>query len=221
MPKVKISEFDVNPDNNTDINNINIAEGCAPSGINNAIRQLMSDLKEFQSGSGGDPFNGAVNGAVNGTVGATTPSTGSFTTLAASSTVSGAGFSNYLASPPAIGGTAPAAGAFTTVAASGNITMSGTGHIKLPVGTTAERTGSPANGMFRYNSTLASFEGYVDGAWGGVGGAQAGGVIYENGTTISSNYTLTTGKNGFSVGAITIASGVTVTVPSGQRWVVL
>jgi hypothetical protein len=80
MAKTKISEFDVDPANNTDINNINIAEGCAPSGINNAIRQLMSDLKEFQTGAGGDPFNGAING----TVGATTPSTGAFTTLSAS-----------------------------------------------------------------------------------------------------------------------------------------
>jgi len=54
MPKTKISEFDVDPSNNTDINSINIAEGCAPSGINNAIRQLMSDLKEWQDGSSGD-----------------------------------------------------------------------------------------------------------------------------------------------------------------------
>jgi hypothetical protein len=46
--------------------------------------------------------------ALNGTVGATTPSTGAFTTLSASSTVSGTGFSTYLASPPAIGGTTPA-----------------------------------------------------------------------------------------------------------------
>jgi hypothetical protein len=80
MPKVKISEFDIDPANNTDINSINIAEGCAPSGINNAIRQLMSDLKEFQTGGAGDPFNGAVNG----TVGATTANTGAFTTLSAS-----------------------------------------------------------------------------------------------------------------------------------------
>jgi hypothetical protein len=121
MAKVKISEFDVNPDNNTDINNINIAEGCAPSGINNAIRQLMSDLKEFQTGAGGDPFNGAVNG----TVGATTPNTGAFTTLSASSTVSGTGFSTYLASPPAIGGTAAAAGAFTSLSASGAFSANG------------------------------------------------------------------------------------------------
>lgn len=57
---------------------------------------------------------GTIN---NASVGATTPSTGAFTTLSASSTVSGAGFSTYLASPPAIGGTAPAAGSFTTISA--------------------------------------------------------------------------------------------------------
>lgn len=87
MAKTKISEFDVDPANNTDINSINIAEGCAPSGINNAIRQLMSDLKEFQTGAGGDPFNGAVNG----TVGATTPASGAFTSLSASGAFSANG----------------------------------------------------------------------------------------------------------------------------------
>ena len=51
MSKTKISEFSTTPGDNTDINGINIAEGCAPSGINNAIRQMMSDLKEWQSGS--------------------------------------------------------------------------------------------------------------------------------------------------------------------------
>lgn len=51
MAKTKISEFDTNPDLNTDINSINIAEGCSPAGINNAIRQLMSDLKDWQSGA--------------------------------------------------------------------------------------------------------------------------------------------------------------------------
>jgi len=56
-------------------------------------------------------------GPHNGTIGATTANTGAFTTLSASSTVSGTGFSTYLASPPAIGGTAPAAGTFTTAKA--------------------------------------------------------------------------------------------------------
>lgn len=69
--------------------------------------------------SGGTITNAPISG-----------STGSFTTLAASSTVSGAGFSTYLAAPPAIGGTTPAAGAFTTLAASGLITPTSTIGIK-------------------------------------------------------------------------------------------
>lgn len=56
MAKTKISEFDLIPANNTDIDSINIAEGCAPSGINNAIRELMSQLKAQQDGSSGDTF---------------------------------------------------------------------------------------------------------------------------------------------------------------------
>jgi len=59
------------------------------------------------------------------------------------------------------------------------------------------------------------------GGSGSGGGASANGCIYQNNTNITSNYTMSTGTNGFSVGPITIASGVTVTVPSGQRWVVL
>jgi len=82
--------------------------------------------------------------AAPGTIGSTTPSTGAFTTLSASSTVSGAGFSTYLASPPAIGGTAAAAGSFTTLAASS--TVSGTGMTNRfaapgPIGSTTPSTG--------------------------------------------------------------------------------
>jgi hypothetical protein len=72
----------------------------------------------------GTPASGTVTNLtgtasinINGTVGATTATTGAFTTLSASSTVSGTGFSTYLASPPAIGGTVAAAGTFTTATA--------------------------------------------------------------------------------------------------------
>ena len=49
----------------------------------------------------------------------------------------------------------------------------------------------------------------------------AGGAIVINKTTISANYTIASGTNGFSVGPITISSGYAVTVSSGQRWVVI
>jgi hypothetical protein len=54
MPKTKISEYNSNQALNTDINSINIDEGCAPSGINDAIRTLMAQLKNFQDGTSGD-----------------------------------------------------------------------------------------------------------------------------------------------------------------------
>jgi microcystin-dependent protein len=67
MAKTKISEFDTIPANNTDIDSINIAEGCAPSGINNAIRELMSQLKDQQTGASADNFTVGGNLAVTGT----------------------------------------------------------------------------------------------------------------------------------------------------------
>ena len=72
-------------------------------------------------------------GSLNGSVGASIPNTGAFTTLSASSTVSGTGFSNYLASPPAIGGTTAAAGTFTNLAYTGTLTGS-TGVINIGSG---------------------------------------------------------------------------------------
>jgi len=57
-----------------------------------------------------------------GTIGSGTANSGAFTTLSASSTVSGTGFSTYLASPPAIGGTTAAAGTFTTLSGTTSVT---------------------------------------------------------------------------------------------------
>jgi hypothetical protein len=68
MPKVKISEFSSTPANNTDIDGINIAEGCAPSGINDAIRELMSQLKDWQAGLSGDVTVVAAGGTGVGTL---------------------------------------------------------------------------------------------------------------------------------------------------------
>jgi hypothetical protein len=103
----------------------------------------------------------------------------------------------------------------------GEGTFSGTGQVKLPAGTTAQRSGSPVDGMLRYNSDLDSFEGYADGLWGGIGGAQAGGAIMTNKSTASVSYTIAAGENGLSVGPVTISDGTTITVADGQRWIIL
>lgn len=180
-------------------------------------------------------------------------------------------------------------------------TFTGTGQLKLPVGTTAQRSTTPVNGMIRFNSTTDQYEGYISaggavistithvgalatlttatphglntgdtvfitgctpidyngtytvtvtsnveftytmaatpatdatvvgtyiyGAWGSLGGGATGGggdqVFVENAVTVTKNYTLTANKNAESVGPITVNSGVTVTVPANQRWVIL
>ncbi len=99
-----------------------------------------------------------------------------------------------------------------------------TGAARLPSGTTAERPVYAAAGFFRHNSSLARFEGYTGSAWSSVGGASGGGndsVFYENGQTVTTSYTITTGSSAMSTGPITINSGAVVTIPSGSRWVIL
>ena len=143
---------------------------------------------------------------------------------------------------------------------------SSTGSAVLPVGTTAQRDGSPTNGYLRYNTTTSQFEGY-SGAWASVGGAEISNdtstsstlyplfasatsgtattvktsnakLLYQpstgelqstvlhalnglvvNAQTISTSYTIS--ANAMSAGPVSVGSGVTITVSSGARWVVV
>lgn len=106
-----------------------------------------------------------------------------------------------------------------------NPTFTGTEFMLIPKGTTAERPLVPVNGEMRYNTTTSQFEGYQGGAWGQLGGGATGGggdeVFVENARVVTVNYTLSTGKSAESVGPITVNSGITVTIPSGERWIIL
>ena len=106
-----------------------------------------------------------------------------------------------------------------------NPTFTGSEFMLIPKGTTAERPAVPVDGEMRYNTTTNQFEGYQGGAWGQLGGGATGGggdeVFVENARVVTVNYTLSTGKSAESVGPVTINSGVTVTIPSDERWVIL
>ena len=106
-----------------------------------------------------------------------------------------------------------------------NPVFGGTGFMLIPKGTTAQRPVSPVNGYMRYNTDTNQFEGYQGGEWGQLGGGATGGggdeVFVENSRVVTTNYTIPAGKSAESVGPITINSGITVTVSSGERWVVL
>ena len=124
-----------------------------------------------------------------------------------------------------VGATTPSTGAFTTLSTTSDGIFGGSGQITLPNGTTAQRSGSPASGMIRFNTSYSQFEGYTGSAWGSIGGGATGGgsdqVFVQNGQSVTTSYTIPTGKNASSVGPISVNSGITVTIPSGSRWVVL
>lgn len=101
-----------------------IPVGSIPTGNGTSALNLVAAGSAgnmlISNGAGAQPSFGTVPvitaGSINGTpIGATNPNTGAFTTLSASGTVSGAGFSNYLLTPPAIGSTTPNQGRFTSV----------------------------------------------------------------------------------------------------------
>lgn len=107
---------------------------------------------------------------------------------------------------------------------SSDLVFSSNGAVTMPSGTTGEQPGSPQAGMIRYNVTTNTFEGYGS-SWGSIGGGATGGggdeVFVENDQTVTTSYTISSGKNAMSTGPLTINSGVVITVPSGARWVVL
>jgi len=55
----------------------------------------------------------------------------------------------------------------------------------------------------------------------GTAAGQKNGVFTENSQTLSSNYTVTTGKSAMAAGPVTIAAGVTVTIPANSRLVIV
>jgi len=134
MAKTKISEYSSTANNNTDINSINLAEGMAPSLVNNAIRQLMAQLKNFQDGSAGDNVTVGGNLSVTGT----STLTGTLTATAGLSgplTSSSATITGGTINGAVIGGSSAQAITGTTVTAStgfvggltGNVTGNTTG----------------------------------------------------------------------------------------------
>ena len=104
-----------------------------------------------------------------------------------------------------------------------------TAGVRVPVGTDSDRPAADtANiGMIRFNTTIGMFEGYTGDGWiefsrkvSAVGGG-TNKVFQENETLITEDYTITEGKSAMSVGPITMAAGVTITIPAGKRWVIL
>ena len=105
------------------------------------------------------------------------------------------------------------------------IDPNGTGNVALGNFTfDADQTvgSSQDNYVLTYDHSSTSIS--LEASAGGGGGATGGGsdeIFYENGQNVTTDYTITNGKNAMSAGPITINSGVTVTVGSGETWTVV
>jgi hypothetical protein len=175
-------------------------------------------------------------------IGGVAANTAAFTTLSASNTVSGQGFIDYFASPPVIGGTAANAASFTTISGDGfgisNITAA-----NITAGTLGVPRGGTGLGTLSNNSVVLG-NGTSEVKF--VAPGTTGNVLTSDGTTwtsatpaasglpavgntsiglfnvnITANANIASGQNGLSVGPVATANGVTVTVASGQRWVII
>lgn len=144
MPKTKISEFSVTPGDNTDIDGINIDEGCSPANLNNALRELMSQLKDFQVGnqtSNQLDIAGGGTGATTASGARTNLGLGSIATQAASSVaITGGSITGITDLALADGGT----GASTAIDARTNL---GLGTMATQASTNVSITGGSVTGI--------------------------------------------------------------------------
>lgn len=211
MANTKISEYSAIAANNTEIDGINIAEGCAPSGINNAIRELMAQLKDFQAGTAGDNLtvggNLSVTGAINlGSV-LTVTSGGTGLSSVTAGDMLYASASNTLAKLAGAGATGSVLKSGTVAPSWGKVDMTADVSGTLPVanGGTGATTQSGAA-----NNVLPTQTG------------QSGKFLTTNGTNVSwatvsggggGSVTSITAGNGLSGGTITSSGTISMALP--------
>jgi len=190
MAKNKISEYSATSADNTDISNINIAEGCSPANVNNAIRTLMAQLKDQQDGTSGDPFT--VSGA-----------------LTASGTLTSSGTIDITGGFK-LDGAAGTAGQALVSAGANTPTWSTLGTMSSQNATSVAITGGTITGIT--DLTVA------DGGTG-VSTLSANAVLLGNGTSALQTVAPSTSGNILTSNGTTWASTAPVTgVGSGQSW---
>jgi hypothetical protein len=196
MAKTKVSEWSATPADNTDVGGIDINEGCAPSGINNAIRDVMAQIKDMQTGADGDNFVVGGNLTVTGTTtlstdlpvasGGTGASTaadartnlglGSIATQASSSvTITGGSITGITDLAVADGGTGS-----STLTANAVLLGNGTSALQTVAPSTSGNV-LTSNGTTWESATPAGGIG-IGQTWSNVTGSRSSGSTYTNST---------------------------------------
>jgi hypothetical protein len=175
----------------------------ATTWANNTMNDLASAMTDSVAADGQTPMTGPLNMNSNKV------------TNLATGTISGDGINYAQFNTPTFGGavvcssTLAVTGATTlssTLAVTGDASFNSTGQIKLPNGTTAERSATPALGSVRYNTTLQTFEGYTT----------YNGQTISSITNVTTIATLTTAANhNLTTGTFITVSGATPAAYNG------
>jgi hypothetical protein len=176
MAKTKISEYSATPASNTDISNINIAEGCSPANVNNAIRSLMAQIKDLQAGTSGDTIPLTAGGT------GSTTATDARTALSAAKSGANSDITSLTACTSITGITTPLTtaqgGTGTASTTFANLTTNVTGTLPVANGGTGSTT-LTANSVVLGNGTSALSSNLV-------APSTSGNILTSNGTTWTS-----------------------------------
>jgi len=139
-------------------------------------------------------------------------------------TVSSGGLGNISEdTTPQLGGDLDVNGNAIVSASNGNIaiTPNGTGKVVLDGISYPDADGTNGQALVTNGSGVLSFSTISAGGGGGATGGGSDEVFYENDQTVTTDYTISASHNAVTAGPITVNNGITITVPSGVRWVVV
>jgi hypothetical protein len=164
---------------------------------NNTMNDLASAMTDSVAADGQTPMTGSLNLNSNKIVNLATGTVGN----------DGINFAQF--NTPTFGGAVVCSSTLTvtgatllssTLAVTGDASFNSTGQVKLPNGTTVQRSATPALGSVRFNTTLQSFEGYTS----------YSGQTISSITRVTTTATLTTAANhNLTTGTFVTVSGAT------------
>ena len=124
---------------------------------------------------------------------------------------------------PQLGGDLDVDGNAIVSTSNGNIAITPNGSGKVVIDGISHPTADGTNGqaLVTNGSGVLSFSTISGGGGGGATGGGSDEIFYENDQAVTTNYTITASHNAVTAGPITVNNGITVTIPSGVRWVVV
>jgi hypothetical protein len=200
-----INDYSNTAGSNTTINGIDIAEGCSPAGINNAIRQLMADIADIDDGvvplQTPDINGGTIDGAI---IGGTTPAAGTFTTITTTGDI------NFGDNDKANFGASNELQIYKATGGNSYIQETGTSNLRICGTEVFLRDGADTENLAVFRTNGAS-ELYYDNSQKLATtstGVNVTGTVVSDGLTVDGNASLTTsGANGLVINERTDSAG--------------